>query len=563
MKNKKILLLLSVMMLSTSCSNNAAKNEEATTALTNKAEVTTISEATTVIENSLASDEEAKEDGQIPSENSSDKEGKGSGEGAEEADKSGDGEVLNADAEGDDVKNGIDGEALNTEAEGDDKEESNKEDAEGTDKEESNKEDAKSTNDGKVEAGSADAKEQGNGSEGVGVEASGKEGREAETTAKTDGSNEKTSTSDKNKGEEAADGKDVTKPLILNNAGTITIQTGSEFNPDKYISYIDDKDPNPVLTVKGDKDTSVAGSKTLKFAVEDNAGNVSSWDVTLNVVDELPEIAQNPDTRKRIDFADFKAENKKENTLVGIDVSKWQGEINFDKVKAEGVEFVLMRLCRYDGEFVKDDYFERNYKEAKKAGLQVGAYFYTTDNDEEKLRSHMKWIKEQLDGRELDFPLVFDWESWNRVQRYHLSIEGLNHLMDVFAEEAESFGYDAMLYGSKYYLDIIWGRRNDYPVWVAQYKSYTDYEGDYEIWQSTNIGRINGIAGDVDFDVWYLDAAETNGAENVNSENGNMDNENAVKDNVEKGNKKNGENSKIKGFYNKKHCKIKTILIKY
>ena len=504
--------------------------------MTNKGEVTTISEATTVIENSLASYEEAKEDGQIPSENSSDKEGKGSGEGAEEADKSGDGEDLNADAEGDDVKNGIDGEALNTEAEGDDKEESNKEDAEGTDKEESNKEDAEGTNDGKVEAGSADAKEQGNGSEGVEVEASGKEGGEAETTAKTDGSNEKTSTSDKNKGEEAADGKDVTKPLILNNAGTITIQTGSEFNPDKYISYIDDKDP--ILTVKGDKDTSVAGSKTLKFAVEDNAGNVSSWDVTLNVVDELPEIVQNPDTRKRIDFADFKAENKKENTLVGIDVSKWQGEINFDKVKAEGVEFVLMRLCRYDGEFVKDDYFERNYKEAKKAGLQVGAYFYTTDNDEEKLRSHMKWIKEQLDGRELDFPLVFDWESWNRVQRYHLSIEGLNHLMDVFAEEAESFGYDAMLYGSKYYLDIIWGRRNDYPVWVAQYKSYTDYEGDYEIWQSTNIGRINGIAGDVDFDVWYLDAAETDGAENVNSENGNLDSENAVKDNAEKENKK-------------------------
>jgi GH25 family lysozyme M1 (1,4-beta-N-acetylmuramidase) len=520
MKNKKILLLLSVMMLSTSCSNNAAKNEEATTALTNKAEVTTISEATTVIENSLASDEAAKEDGQIPSENSSDKEGKGSGEGAEEADKNGGGEDLNADAEGDDAKNGIDGEALNA-------------DAEGTDKEESNKEDAEGTNDGKVDAGSADAKEQGNGSEGVEVEALGKEGGEAETAAKTDGSNEKTSTSDKNKGEEAAEGKDVTKPLILNNAGTITIQTGSEFNPDKYISYIDDKDPNPVLTVKGDKDTSVAGSKTLKFAVEDNAGNVSSWDVTLNVVDELPEIAQNPDTRKRIDFADFKAENKKENTLVGIDVSKWQGEINFDKVKAEGVEFVLMRLCRYDGEFVKDDYFERNYKEAKKAGLQVGAYFYTTDNDEEKLRSHMKWIGEQLDGRELDFPLVFDWESWNRVQRYHLSIEGLNQLMDVFAEEAESFGYDAMLYGSKYYLDIIWGRRNDYPVWVAQYKSYTDYEGDYEIWQSTNIGRINGIAGDVDFDVWYLDAAETDGAENVNSEN-----ENAVKDNAEKENKK-------------------------
>jgi uncharacterized repeat protein (TIGR02543 family) len=203
-----------------------------------------------------------------------------------------------------------------------------------------------------------------------------------------------------------------------------------------------------------------------------------------------------------------------------------------------------MRLCRYDGEFVKDDYFERNYKEAKKAGLQVGAYFYTTDNEEEKLRSHMKWIKEQLDGRELDFPLVFDWESWNRVQRYHLSIEGLNHLMDVFAEEAESFGYDAMLYGSKYYLDIIWGRRNDYPVWVAQYKSYTDYEGDYEIWQSTNIGRINGIAGDVDFDVWYLDAAETDGAENVNSEN-----ENAVKDNAENGNESISTNVVVNGVF--------------
>ena len=164
-----------------------------------------------------------------------------------------------------------------------------------------------------------------------------------------------------------------------------------------------------------------------------------------------------------------------------------------------------MRMGYCYSEVKKDEYYDRNIEEAAKAGLDIGVYFYTADNTEEKIRDRARWIVEQLDGRELDFPIAFDWEEFGHFQKYGMSIHDLNELFEVFCDEVGKAGYSAMLYSSKNFLNNFWTNRNSRTVWLAHYVDETDYTGDYAIWQASAYGRIDGIDGDVDLNIQFLD----------------------------------------------------------
>ena len=150
-----------------------------------------------------------------------------------------------------------------------------------------------------------------------------------------------------------------------------------------------------------------------------------------------------------------------------------------------------------------DEYYLRNIAAAKDAGLEVGVYLYTIANTEEEIRQNASWIAEQLDGMELDFPVAFDWERFGNFQQFGMSIRDLNELFLLFAEEMEGYGYSAMLYSSKTYLENFWYVQQGYPVWLAHYTSETDYAGEYILWQRSCRGRIDGIDTDVDFNILY------------------------------------------------------------
>ena len=189
----------------------------------------------------------------------------------------------------------------------------------------------------------------------------------------------------------------------------------------------------------------------------------------------------------------------------GIDVSKWQGKINFEAVRDAGCQFVIMRIGHGRNGMEMDEYYRSNMAGAKSAGLDVGVYFYSTANTEKAVRQEARWIAENLKGEKLDFPVVFDWESFSNFQKYGMSIHDLNMLFEAFADELQKQGYSAMLYGSKNYLQNFWYPQKKYPVWLAHYTDQTDYLGDYAIWQMSCRGRIPGIAGDVDLDIQYMD----------------------------------------------------------
>lgn len=296
--------------------------------------------------------------------------------------------------------------------------------------------------------------------------------------------------------------EDTTAPLLLNAGWGAVVEQGETFALTQHVGYADNYDPVPILTYTGTVDTNVCGVYPLTATVTDASGNATSWELSIEVVEE--EITP-PDNASRLSFDSFTQQYAGENVRFGIDVSKWQGDIDFEAVKAAGCSFVIMRMGHYYDEIVMDEYYLANMEKARAAGLEVGVYLYTTANTEEEVRENARWIAEQLDGQPLDFPVVFDWESFSRFQQYAMSIHDLNCLFEIFAEEMEQYGYSAMLYGSKNYLNNFWYDHDDHPVWLAHYTDRTDYAGDYVMWQMSSRGRIDGITGDVDLNILYTD----------------------------------------------------------
>lgn len=306
---------------------------------------------------------------------------------------------------------------------------------------------------------------------------------------------------------------DTTKPLLISGVWTVNLKTGRKFDLESMISYADNYDRKPKVSYSGKLDVNTPGTYNITGIIEDSSGNQYTWKIKVNVANSFSgsgsgggETTETP----RVSFSDFIKKYKADNVRFGIDVSKWQGDVDYNKVRDAGCEFVIMRIGSYYSEVALDSCFEKNIKNATAAGLDVGVYFYTTDTTEEGVREHARWIVKQLGGQKLDFPVAFDWESFSNFQQYGMSLNDLNNLYAAFADELEKNGYSAMLYGSKNRMNTIWSEKSkaSNPVWLAHYKNLdgrSDYDGEYSIWQASSIGRIPGINGDVDMNIQYLD----------------------------------------------------------
>ncbi len=300
---------------------------------------------------------------------------------------------------------------------------------------------------------------------------------------------------------------DTSAPMWLEAPDTITVESDTDFDIGNYLSYIDDYDSVVDMDLAGEVDTSVTGDYPVTVSLTDDAGNSTFKDITVKVIepvepveviDDGPEPATN-----YYDFNEFVVDYAGEGALYGIDISKYQGDVDFEKVKAAGCDFVIMRaMVYYQGELRIDDRFQENLTEAKAAGLKVGVYIYTFANTPELVKEQTDALCELLNGEQLDFPVVFDWEKFSNFQQYNLSMAGLRELYQVFKDELAVYGYDAMLYSSKYYLETIWQPENE-TVWLAHYTEKTSYEGNYVMWQANCNGTIDGIEGPVDLDLYY------------------------------------------------------------
>lgn len=193
--------------------------------------------------------------------------------------------------------------------------------------------------------------------------------------------------------------------------------------------------------------------------------------------------------------------------IAGIDVSRYQGEIDWQKVADSGVRFVLIRVgyrTYGSGEITADPMAQANYQGAKSAGLKVGVYFFSQATNALEAMEEADWTLQAIDRWQLDLPVVYDWELPAPDARTKDVTSGqLTAYTRIFNRILKNNGYSVMLYFNRHHaaqrLDM--HRLLDMPHWFAMYTDEMTYPYNFAIWQYSQTGRVPGIQGDVDLNI--------------------------------------------------------------
>ena len=195
--------------------------------------------------------------------------------------------------------------------------------------------------------------------------------------------------------------------------------------------------------------------------------------------------------------------------VLGIDVSKYQPTINWESVKASGINYVIIR-CGYrgasTGSLIQDPYFTSHIKGAKDVGLKVGIYFFSTALNEAEAVEEASMCAALCEGYGINYPVFLDVESSSRPGYNTLSVDQRTSNINAFCSTISSAGYTPGLYANKTWLtEKINTGALSCKIWLAQYNSAgPTYKGHYDIWQYTSKGSVNGISGNVDMNKSYL-----------------------------------------------------------
>ena len=226
----------------------------------------------------------------------------------------------------------------------------------------------------------------------------------------------------------------------------------------------------------------------------------------------LPEPEKNPYSK-----LDFQYEGRylgciKAGTMPGIDVSYYQGTIDWEKVKASGIEFAIIRVgyrgYGQEGKLVEDKMATKNLKGALKAGLKVGVYFFSQATNTEEALEEADFVLKHIRGYDITMPVVFDWEYISEEARTaNVDPRTLTDCYLAFCGKIEEAGYTPMAYFNTFqsrkmmYLTEL----EDYPFWLALYSDRMTFPYRIEMWQYTDSGRVPGIEGNVDINLMFTD----------------------------------------------------------
>lgn len=208
--------------------------------------------------------------------------------------------------------------------------------------------------------------------------------------------------------------------------------------------------------------------------------------------------------------------------LHGIDVSKWQGEIDWTKVKADGIDYAFIQVgFRGYGssgtlsDATKDPYFETNMQNAIAAGVKVGVYVFSQATTEAEAIEEAQYILNAIGGYDISMPLVMDFEYAStdtglggRLYNAKLSKSKATAICMAFCKEIADAGYTPMIYANKSMLtdQLNASTLTDagYRIWLANYTEKTTYTGTFDFWQYSENGNVKGIYGGVDMNFYYM-----------------------------------------------------------
>lgn len=222
----------------------------------------------------------------------------------------------------------------------------------------------------------------------------------------------------------------------------------------------------------------------------------------------------------KVDFSEVDTKKGMQN---GIDVSKWQGKIDWQRVKSAGIDFAIIRIGyrAENGRLYRDSNADYNIQQAQKADILVGVYFFSTAVNKTEATEEANFVISAIKGYKISYPVVYDCEGFKNTdsRMYNLTATDRTNNALSFLETVTKSGYEGMLYGSVSDLAdssafITERIAEKYKIWVAQYKNppypqsqTPDYNGRYDMWQYTNKGVVSGIEGGCDMVVSYFEKA--------------------------------------------------------
>lgn len=196
-------------------------------------------------------------------------------------------------------------------------------------------------------------------------------------------------------------------------------------------------------------------------------------------------------------------------TRLGVDVSFCQGEIDWEAVAADGVEFAMIR-CGYrgseSGTIVVDEQFENNIEGALAAGLDVGVYFFSQSTGAIEAAEEANFVLDLISGYDITMPVAFDWEPLEGSRAEDIDRSELTASAVVFCEMVKDAGYTPCVYLYRYtgYYEYMMERLADYELWVGALGSWPDFYYRHMLWQFSMTGRVEGIDADVDLDYQFI-----------------------------------------------------------
>ena len=251
----------------------------------------------------------------------------------------------------------------------------------------------------------------------------------------------------------------------------------------------------------------------LACAVADTDVSAGSFRYSNYWVDELEGVPLNP-----YDPADFQWEDGAVTytgagytVLRGVDVSGYQGDIDWPAVKAAGYDFAMIRVggrFTRSGGLYDDSYFTRNMEGALAAGLRVGVYFFSQVINGEEGLEEAAWVLERIAGYDLTMPVALDWEYLDGGEARTTGVEPAEITAGVaaFCRAVEAAGYRAMFYCNRYcgYIKLDLRALTAYETWFAQYDAWPDFRYSFAMWQYTSQGQVDGIPAPVDVDLYFI-----------------------------------------------------------
>jgi lysozyme len=202
--------------------------------------------------------------------------------------------------------------------------------------------------------------------------------------------------------------------------------------------------------------------------------------------------------------------------LTGIDISSHQGEIDWTAVAGDGIDFAMLRVGKRgysEGAIGADSRFEENYTAAVENGLEVGAYFFSQAISVEEAEEEAQFVLDTLNGRNMDLPVVFDWEQIveDEARTDDVDTETVTACALAFCQRIQEGGYSTAVYfnASLGYIQYDYAQLSDLDSWYAQYDgSWPTFAYSFDLWQYSKSGTVAGIGGNVDMDLYFLPVVE-------------------------------------------------------